>query len=225
MASPGQLVKVTAEILGIPEPTVILADRFLSEAGLRSKSGRGRGAARVTADDAANLLIALSGSPYPKDAVQNVVEYAALPVDDMRDSDGRAETWTLVSLPIKRLQDLPANQSFRDTLVALLEAASEDELREAIAAVPEQDMGNGRKVPAAMFINITVAMFGPDPGALIEISGLGFRNEARYGVVHENLDDFLEWSMRHNGDQRRRISFGLKTITAIGDLLAGRAPQ
>src|SRR5439155_17694246 len=63
MATPGQLVKCIAEALGIPEPTVVQYDRLLAENGLRSKGGRGTSAAKVTAVDAANLLIAIMGSP------------------------------------------------------------------------------------------------------------------------------------------------------------------
>ena len=45
MATPGQLVRVMAEVLFIPVETVTNYDRVLSESGMRSKSGRGRGAA------------------------------------------------------------------------------------------------------------------------------------------------------------------------------------
>ena len=60
MATPGQLVQVMADILGIPKATVTQYDRVLAEKGLRSKGGRGTSAARVTSRDAANLLIALA---------------------------------------------------------------------------------------------------------------------------------------------------------------------
>lgn len=63
MATPGQLVECIATALDLPKPTVALYDRLLSESGYRSKAGRGRGSAHVTAEDAANLLIAIVGSP------------------------------------------------------------------------------------------------------------------------------------------------------------------
>ena len=63
MATPGQLVQTVADMLGVPAETVTNYDRVLSESGMRSKSGRGRGAAKVTAQDAAYLLIAILGSP------------------------------------------------------------------------------------------------------------------------------------------------------------------
>jgi hypothetical protein len=62
MATPGQLVECVAAALNMPQATVVLYDRVLAENGLRSKGGRGRSAAKVTAEDAANLLIAIAGS-------------------------------------------------------------------------------------------------------------------------------------------------------------------
>jgi hypothetical protein len=83
MATPGELVKTTATALGIPEGTVFQFDRQLSEAGLRSKGGRGRSAAKVTPEDAANLLIAIVGSPVSgsliKESAQTCRTYGALP--------------------------------------------------------------------------------------------------------------------------------------------------
>ena len=85
MATPGQLVKTMAEALGIPAETVTNYDRVLSENGMRSKSGRGRGAAKVTASDAANLLIAILGSPVAGASVK-----------------ARAKSWYSTRYPLRR---------------------------------------------------------------------------------------------------------------------------
>ena len=61
MATPGQLVRTMASVLGIPEPTITQYDRNLAEAGLRQIRGRGTSAAEVSAEDAANLLVAILG--------------------------------------------------------------------------------------------------------------------------------------------------------------------
>src|ERR1700730_6814059 len=63
VASPGELVRKVSELLGLAEPTIVLHDRNLVVAGLRSKSGRGTSAARMTARDAAHLLVAVLASP------------------------------------------------------------------------------------------------------------------------------------------------------------------
>ena len=84
MATPGMLVQVMAETLGIPAPTVVLFDRVLAENGLRSKSGRGNSAAQVTERDATNLLIALMAAPVQgaavRDAALTCQTYGQLPI-------------------------------------------------------------------------------------------------------------------------------------------------
>lgn len=69
---------VIAAQTGIPEVTVGIHDRNLAEAGLRSPALRGRGISRVTYQDAANLLIAVSGSRNVKDSVMTVRDYVDL---------------------------------------------------------------------------------------------------------------------------------------------------
>src|SRR5262245_12006906 len=82
MATPGQLVEAMAVSLGISVATVIQYDRQLAESGLRSKGGRGTSAAAVTAQDAANLLIAIAASPLAgptvKEAVRTCEAYGSL---------------------------------------------------------------------------------------------------------------------------------------------------
>src|SRR5712671_4544868 len=75
VASPGELVRKFSELLGIAEPTIVLHDRNLVVAGLRSKSGRGNSAARMTARDAAHLLVAVLGSSHVKDSAETVRRY------------------------------------------------------------------------------------------------------------------------------------------------------
>lgn len=55
----GELATLLSELLGIPFPTVDLYGRHLRSAGLLSVKGHGRGAARMTGQDAANWLTAL----------------------------------------------------------------------------------------------------------------------------------------------------------------------
>src|SRR5512143_1008678 len=100
MATPGELVHVMAGVLGVPEATLTHYDRVLAENGLRSKSGRGRSAARVTSRDAVNLLIAVATSPLfgssAKDAVRNCKVYGSMPVVAPRSS----KNFSHLGLPI-----------------------------------------------------------------------------------------------------------------------------
>ena len=61
--SPGVFVKKLAKILGLPSKSVVVIDRALLEAGLRSRGGRGRSAPELTVTDTATLLLAVMATP------------------------------------------------------------------------------------------------------------------------------------------------------------------
>ena len=126
MATPGQLVQVMADVLGISKATVVQYDRVLAENGLRSKRGRGTSAAKVTSWDAANLLTAIGGtSPLglsAKDAVEVCKKYSALTF--VGPGAARSE---VSKLGLERLTSLPDSHSFAQALSALIECAGERE--------------------------------------------------------------------------------------------------
>jgi hypothetical protein len=128
MATPGQLVTIMANALGMPAATVGQYDRVLAENGLRSKSGRGPSAARVTAGDMANLLLAIMASPISgaaiKDAARTCHAYGALP-----NIERAALRPNLRLAGLKRLADLPAKHSLHDALVALIEGPTTKNFR------------------------------------------------------------------------------------------------
>lgn len=105
MATPKQLVAKIAEVSGVPEGTVILHDRNLMTAGLRSLGVRGRGTSAVTFEDAANLLIAVAASRNVKDSAKVVSSYKDLPADYLID-----------------FTDEQRGASFGDAIAALMEA-------------------------------------------------------------------------------------------------------
>ena len=106
MATPKELVSKVAELTGVHEGTVVLHDRNLLNAGLRSEGMRGRGKSSVTFDDAANLLIAVAGSRNVKDSAKTVHEYREL-----------------VSSQHLDFGDVQRGHTFGDALAALMEAA------------------------------------------------------------------------------------------------------
>lgn len=114
MATPKQLVAKVAEITGVPEGTVVQHDRNLSVAELRTTGGRGLAVAKVTFEDAANLLIAVAGSRNVKDSARTVLAYRDL----------------VASQPLE-FGDVERGHTFGDALAALLEAAPKD--RDAFA--------------------------------------------------------------------------------------------
>lgn len=78
MASQKELVAVVANQMGIPIETVTVIDRYLAEAGLRTRALRGRGNTAMTYQDAANLIIATAWEANPRDSVQLVSDFIAL---------------------------------------------------------------------------------------------------------------------------------------------------
>ena len=130
MATPGQLVQAMAHVLGVSAATISQYDRVLAEGGLRSKGGRGLSAARVTAADAANLLIAILASPISgaaiKDAAEYCRRYGALPLERATAGNpfepARADQ-VLRAAGVRGLVDLPMKHSFHDALSALIEGA------------------------------------------------------------------------------------------------------
>jgi hypothetical protein len=207
MATPGQLVNAMATALGIPAATITQYDRQLAESGLRSKGGRGTSAAKVTARDAANLLIAVVASPISgpsvKVAVRTCETYGSLPVL------GRASHRNFVKFGLPRLDTLPKRHTLREALSALFEGSSRGEFFKIfIDRRPITD--------ADLFFGITFQ--GPVPWAGIDAdASIGQRLPGQTArLVYTRLKPLQD----RTGDlnQERTISFA--TIRLLGALLA-----
>jgi len=208
MATPGQLVQVMAGVLGISKATVTQYDRVLAENGLRSKSGRGTSAAKVTSGDAANLLIAVAASPLfgsaAKDAVQNCKLYGSMPVVASR-SKGN---FTPLGLPI--LDSLPKEHSFGDALSALIDDVGE-----------QDDFGSHPRKRFSANTFFEVQLIGPDPsGQIVGDSKTGTDPLARLVYVGA-MKRRRRGAPIIFGDLRQTSSIGVSTIRAIGSLIAG----
>lgn len=216
MATPGQLVQVMADVLGISKATVIQYDRVLAENGLRSKSGRGPSAAKVTSRDAANLLIALAASPLfgmsAKDAVRNCAAYGSLRKGEIAWS----ETFAKFGLPT--LANLPQKHTFVDALSGLIDAAGRGE----IFKQPE----GGKRYSLSTFFE--VRFIGPGPSAEILADGskeFGLMARLIYVDARQakrsrpaTLAD-----LRKTPDLRQISSISFKTIRALGVLVSAGA--
>jgi hypothetical protein len=73
---------------GVPQATVFAYGRFAREAGLIAQKGRGRGAATMTATDAANLLIAIGGTDVTREAASAINIYRPMKAAYYRDKKG-----------------------------------------------------------------------------------------------------------------------------------------
>jgi DNA-binding transcriptional ArsR family regulator len=78
VATSGQLVEAVSEATGTAAETVVVHMRNLREAGLVDIRGRGRSAAKMTARDAARLVMAVLGTSHVKESVGAVLSFGAL---------------------------------------------------------------------------------------------------------------------------------------------------
>lgn len=114
MATPGQLIDAYAAALCLPRSVVEANYRSLREDGLVTKGGRGKSAPTSTPQDAAALLIALMTRETAINASLTYVEFAALPLLIVFES----EVGDGADLPAIDMFDVPS--TFVDGIVLLL---------------------------------------------------------------------------------------------------------
>ena len=215
VASPGELVRKLSELLGIAERTIVLHDRNLVIAGLRSKGGRGTSAARMTARDAAHLLVAVLGSSHVKDSAETVRRYKETRFH--KSASGGYDDSTIAAL-----RNLPSDHSFVDAVEASLEPAME---------VYESEI-EGEKIGYEAIIEITVET----PGLLgdISIRGGGASGHGRYGLpnpydqhqsLHPPSEEVDAWKQKVKdyyveSDLTQYRTVTAKTILELGRLLS-----
>jgi hypothetical protein len=214
MASPGDLVRTLADVLGMSVASVTWHDRILHEANLRSKSGRGSGAARLTPRDAANLLTAILASNQPKEAAEAVALYAAT-----RPNPRLSSKKAFASVGLTELEKLPSDHSFIDALEALVTSGIEGSLAEWL-----DKHKRGRK-PSLPKIDVAAS----SPGAIgdIRISGIleGVTAQVCYmtpGPWNKTGPILLSGLDEEGPDLAQSRSVRARSVVRISDLLAGR---
>ena len=96
------LVKAIAVVQGLDENQVLWIARYLREAGLITQGGRGRGGARMTVSDAANLLIGVNAPGAPKDSAALVQAFRDLDLTFDALSDPDPDEWDASSEEVFR---------------------------------------------------------------------------------------------------------------------------
>src|SRR5437868_2502647 len=169
VASPGELVSKVSDLLGISEPTIVQHDRNLVVAGLRSKSGRGASAARMTPRDAAHLLIAVLGSDQVKNSAQTVRRYGETQLYKAMSQGYQQST-------VAKLINLPPDHSFVDAVESLIAAATDGSLQDAIYQDIEEI--EGAKLGFSPIVEIIIQ--SPHPIADLSIRGSDMAGHGRY---------------------------------------------
>ncbi len=222
MASPGELVRKLSELLGIAERTIVLHDRNLVVAGLRSKGGRGNSAARMAARDAAHLLVAVLGSSHVKDSAETVRRYKETRFH--KSASGGYDDSTIAAL-----RNLPPDHSFVDAVGALIAAAADGSLETAMEVYVSEI--EGEKIGYEAIIEITVQT----PGLLGDISvrGGGASGHGRYGLpnpydqhqsLHPPTEEVAAWKQKVSNyyvesDLIQYSKVTAKTIFELGKIL------
>jgi hypothetical protein len=236
LASPGELINLASRLLGVPNATIAGHDRNLSAANLRSKSGRGTSAAKVTPRDAAYLLTAVLGSAKIKETLPVMRRYEATRVEETKIQSMGAATWSSPgwgwqSFNVPEMASLPPNHSFLQAFEALIASASsrsldrvfqdaedyeEDDLPEAFVEVQYPVARAGIRITGGNLDGRTVVY-----GIHCEGSSSPGERRRKWRALWKELYSDLP----ADGDLKQRREISSKTIFAIGRKLAAKEAE
>ena len=233
MATPGQMVSLLSEVLGVPKVEVLQHDRNLAAAGLRRKGGRGRSAANMNAEDAANLLICVAASTTIKDSVETTSRYCGLRNWGWRGSVTGGDyaldktKWGLEEFEISALKNLPTDHSFGDAITNLIGAASDGSLVVAWAATKSESGIEPTFDESGPRARIEVKLFSPIQRASICIRDGNFFEEKHYKMRIDNdgarSNYFRSLHFGTATDLKQIRQFSHRSIFSLGELIAGYA--
>jgi hypothetical protein len=186
-------------------------DRQLAESGLRSKGGRGRSAAAITARDAANLLIAIAASPLVgptvKEAVRTCEAYGSLKALQRASWIDR-----FPKLGLPTLASLPPSHSLGEALSALIDAVGKGE----IFQIPD------REGPLTADFSFAIRFDGPEPWAEIFADGsLGEGKASQTARLVYASAALRKKRPKRSPDLHQTRSISFATIRALGSLISG----
>ena len=199
MATPGEFVQTIAEALGISEATVVQHDRNLIAAGLRTKGGRGTSAARVTSEDAANLLIAIGGAPISgasvKESSRTCKRYRSLRAYGV---NIKSSSFSRLKTQLPTLGTLPDKHLFADAIATLIDAIAAGEF-----GFPEDPFD---------YPHVSVGFYAPfiEGGIVVE-----FRGKRRIQLNYRKTEE----SRIYDSDFWQQRRFGFATLIKVAKVL------
>jgi hypothetical protein len=227
MATINELAQAVAEAEGMDLPTVALIARYLREAGLIQKKGRGASAAQMNVADAANLLIAVNASGAAQDSALVVPIYRELVIT----RSGEKFTW--VDSP-PAFGSPPASSkisgTFGDAFELLVQSAVEGKLPNAILSqeVPSALQDAFQKGAATISIYFT----RPEPRVHVSITGERSLEDKRRNIFRPPQINFSFQAWRGRlkraahklkiGDRVDETKIGTRTITSVAKILRPR---
>lgn len=214
MAKLSDLIPTLARILPMPEQTVAVIARALRQERLISTGGRGPGAADMTPDDCANLLLAIMAADQVKGAVDAVREFRSLTMEAVhcRDAaaDGEEDDWLPLPPAMRRLLVV---RDFGEMLSGLIAAARDEVLHKALddVALPFMKIEVERRFrTASVSLSGSSNELAPPQPVLIATFGIP------EGPERERIEqeDFAA-----GGDAMITFAIGHRTIIALGALI------
>lgn len=245
MATPKELVIKISEITGVSEETLTVYDRNLSIAGLRSKNGRGRSAAKITAQDAAHLLIAASAiatrAVNSADVVRDHINMISLPyVPDIPRVLGEPANTVpyKILLKDKGLEEfctLPEQHSFPEAVTTLIAMAQNDRFSFVSEMIPITNKDNqihlfsGYCYFPAHKTRVVIGIKLTEPPSRAEITFQDLSTyDSKTGLCTSTKisyqQDKLDFSSPSKVFLKRTNELEMPLITVLGDLLK-ESPQ
>lgn len=229
MATPGEMVRLVGQALGVDEAQVVQQDRILAVNKFRTVGGRGRSAASMQARDIAALLIAVAASPRVADTAAAFQTYSSMRVGGLssfKSYEGDEmeifgdKCWNLGSLDLPELRSLPEDHTSLDALTALLQVSASEALPKSIDSM---DFSGGLDDWVGNPF-ITVDFHWPFPRVVIDVNLPEFREVKEYGEITPEarplrLDGDTKHTPVKHGDLTRVSSFTIRTILSLSDLL------
>ena len=214
MAKLSDLIPTLAQVLPMPEQTVAVIARSLRQERLLSTGGRGPGAADMTPEDCARLLLAIMATDQVKDAVRTVQTFWAFPVEDSHCSATASEDEQDEWLPLpEAMHSLVGAKTFGEMLAGLIAAARDGALDAALGgiALPFMKIEVERR-----FHTASVSLAGSSDGLMPDRTVL----IASFAPPKGQLRKLMEASGFHEGGDAM-VSFAVsqRTIIALGALI------
>jgi len=214
MAKLSDLIPTLAQVLPMPEQTVSVIARALRKERLISTGGRGPGAADMTPEDCARLLLAIMAADQVKDAVEASQRFWEFPVEDLHSQDTMPEDEQDAWLPLpEAMRALTKVRTFGEMLAGLIAAARDGALGAALGgiALPFMKVEVERR-----FHTATVSLAGSSDGLMPDRTVL----IASFAPPKGQLRRLMEASGFHEGGDAM-VSFAVsqRTIIALGALI------
>lgn len=214
MAKLSDLIPTLARILPMPEQTVAVIARALRQDRLISTGGRGPGAADMTPDDCANLLLAIMAADQVKDAVDAVHRFRGLTMEAVHCRDAATEEDEDDWLPLPpEMRRLLVVRDFGEMLSGLIAAARDGVLHKALdgVALPFMKIEVERRFQTA---SVSLSGSGDDLASPLPVL------IASFGIPEGPERDRIEQEdFSAGGDAMITFAIGHRTIIALGALI------